>query len=138
MTCRCLLVTNNSKFVPRVSSIEMLKTSLDVLVRSRDLVHQGNRLLTHPLCGNLRPYQQPFRSVLIEMNPQADPAKVDPWSLELIENALSVYRSCQDRLLEPGFLSRQAEDDCALLDLELMNKSLEEHHMFAQDHSDRS
>ena len=137
MTCRCLLVTNNSKFVPRVSSIELLETSLDVLVRSRDLVHQGYRLLTHPLCGNLRPYQQPFRSVLIQLDPQADPATVDPWSLELIENALSVYRSCQDRMLLPGSLSIESEDDCALLDLELMSKSLAEYHMFEQEHLDR-
>ncbi|MDR1742148.1 MAG: GrdX family protein, partial [Synergistaceae bacterium] len=39
---------------------------LDVLIAVRDAAHRGAVLLTHPLCGNLRPYQQPFRSVLVK------------------------------------------------------------------------
>jgi len=133
MNCRCLLITNNSKFVPLVSSIELLNTSQEVLIRSRDLVHEGHKLVTHPLYGNLRPYQQPFRTILVEIVRGASASDVDPYSLELIENALSVYRSCQDRILEPGVLPPETEEDYAFIDLELMKKSLQEHGMIARD-----
>ncbi|MBN1333668.1 MAG: GrdX family protein [Synergistales bacterium] len=133
MDCRFLLITNNPKFISLVSPMEMLKTSQDVLIRSRDLVHAGHKLVTHPLYGNLRPYQQPFRSVLLEMVPDASTADVDQYSLELMENALSVYRSCQDRILDPGVLPSETEEDYAFIDLELMKKSLLEHGLVTRD-----
>ena len=62
-----VLVTNNEELSRIVRNGRFVEgSSLDVLVSVRSSVHLGGRLLTHPLCGNLRPYQQPFRSVLIQ------------------------------------------------------------------------
>ena len=84
-----VLVTNNEELSRIVRNGRFVEgSSLDVLVSVRSSVHLGGRLLTHPLCGNLRPYQQPFRSVLIQEFPGA---LVDLESLSLIENAVAVY-----------------------------------------------
>ena len=82
--------------------------------------------MTHPLCGNLRPYQQPFRSVLLKENPGA---LVDLESLSIIEEAIVVYRSCEGRLVLPEFLSAPAREDYAFVDCELMRESLEQFRM---------
>ena len=59
-----VLITNNEELSRIVRNGRFVEgSSLDVLVSVRSSVHLGGRLLTHPLCGNLRPYQQPFRSV---------------------------------------------------------------------------
>ena len=117
------LVSNNEELCRKVRTGRFVRgSSLDVLVRVRDGVHRGDRLLTHPLCGNLRPYQQPFRSILIEEHP-GDP--VDVGSLSLIEEAITVYRSCEGRLLLPENLTEESRADYAFIDSELMRESLE-------------
>ena len=119
----CVVVTNNSDLYRMVSSGHLIKgSSLDVLISVRDSVHLGSSLLTHPLCGNLRPYQQPFRSILIQKRPGA---LVDLESLSFIEEAILVYRSCEDRLLLPETLSDATRRDYAFVDFELMKESLE-------------
>ena len=113
-----VLVTNNEELSRIVRNGRFVEgSSLDVLVSVRSSVHLGGRLLTHPLCGNLRPYQQPFRSVLIQEFPGA---LVDLESLSLIENAVAVYKSCEDRMLLPENLDEPTRADYAFIDSELM------------------
>ena len=58
-----LLVTNNEKV--RESSDLCAPSStwradiMDVLIHVRDLVHQGHKLLTHPLAGSVKPMRPP-------------------------------------------------------------------------------
>lgn len=120
-----ILITNNEELCRCVQRGRFVDgSSLDVLIAVRDLVHRGGVLLTHPLCGNLRPYQQPFRSVLMEEHPGE---LVDLDSLSLIEEAVSVYNACRDRLLLPGDLTEETRADCAFIDGELMRESLEQY-----------
>lgn len=120
-----VVVTNNSNLFRSVKSGRLIEgSSLDVLINVRDAVHLGGRLLTHPLCGNLRPYQQPFRSILIEEKPGG---LVDLESLSAIEEAVLVYRSCSDRLLLPETLPPATREDYAFVDFELMRESLEQY-----------
>ena len=62
-------------------------TYRDVLVKVRDMVHQGSRLLTHPLMGSLKPNETPYRSVLLSEEQGA----LDFDSLQLIENAIETF-----------------------------------------------
>ena len=118
-----LLVTNNEELCRGVKKGRFVAgSSLDVLVAVRDLVHRGALLLTHPLCGNLRPYQQPFRSVLVEERPGE---LVDLESLSLIEDAVAVYKACESRMLTPEKLDNDKRADYAFIDAELMTESLE-------------
>lgn len=125
------LVTNNKDLSEAVSSGRYIHgSSLDVLTSVRGSVHYGSKLLTHPLCGNLRPYQQPFRSVIIE---EDDGAQVDIDSLSIIENAVSVYKACEDRLLKPDDLTPESRMDYAFVDAELMRESLLQFRMLKSD-----
>ena len=87
-----LLVTNNEKVREKFGSLCTLQYveggHVDVLIHVRDLVHQGHKLLTHPLAGSVKPNETPFRSVALDGASGA----LDLESLELIEAALNVCR----------------------------------------------
>lgn len=103
----------------------LLDTSpLAVLIAGRDLIHAGWRLTHHPLYGNFRPHQQPYRSLLLESGPPASPARTDETSLHLIEEALTVYR--QSSVLAPDDAPDSLKQACALIDCELMRSPLEQ------------
>lgn len=124
MLCSCALFTNNPLIETKVTAkhcrVQFIKgTSLEVLLSLRDAVHLGGKLLTHPLYGNLRPYQQPFRTVLAE----DIKGKCDFESLSLLENAIDVYQSCIDRLVKPLDLSGELRADYEFVDFELMRES---------------
>ena len=38
---------------------------LDTLVYVRDKIHEGHKLLTHPLSGSVKPNETPFKSIVI-------------------------------------------------------------------------
>ena len=116
------LITNNADLFHSVKSGELITGSaLDVLISVRSRVHLGAKILTHPLCGNLRPNHQPFRSVIIdEIN-----GLVDLESLSLIEQAVNIYNSCVSIKLSE--LEENARRDYAYLDSELMRASLEQY-----------
>jgi hypothetical protein len=124
MAVNVLLVTNNARIVPHVSSSRFIEgTARDVFIAARDLVHQGWRLLTHPLYGNFRPLQQPFRSVLLQ-NPSLSSASVDMDSLELLEKALAFYVLPKEASAANARFASNTLEDLAFLDMELMKESL--------------
>ncbi|MBR0169203.1 MAG: GrdX family protein [Synergistaceae bacterium] len=113
------LITNNAQLCGNVLSSEYVDgSSLDVLIRVRGLVHSGSRILTHPLCGNLRPNHQPFRSVIID----SKSGYVDLDSLSAIESAVNIYQSA--KLISPYELDDLTRSDYAYIDSELMRESL--------------
>lgn len=93
-----------------------------MLVKSRDLIHRGYTLLTHPLYGNFLPNQQPFRTLVLSQ-PETDGA-VDPDSLALIEDAMSVFRKYEGRWALPGQKKASIEEDYAVIDADLVEQSL--------------
>jgi hypothetical protein len=112
-----------SLIIPFSLSVQFVEgSSLDVLIAARDAVHLGSRLLTHPLYGNLRPHQQPFRSVMME---KTTDGLVDLESLSMIEEAVFLYRRFENTLPLPARLPPQVREDYALVDLELMRESVE-------------
>ncbi len=113
------LITNNMNLYNNVANGEFINgSSLDVLVHVRSHVHLGSKILTHPLCGNLRPNHQPFRSVIIDENS----GLVDLDSLSLIEDAVRVYQSC--KVITPKEIDEATLKDYAYIDSELMKESL--------------
>lgn len=69
MAGRASLITNNPLFSthsPAGLDLRLLDDSARaVLICARDLVHKGWRLANHPLYGNFRPHQQPYRSLVL-------------------------------------------------------------------------
>lgn len=82
------IVTNNSKVYDKYKDVYQVVyledlSYTDVLYRTRDFVHLGYKLLTHPMAGSLKPNQTPYKTVIIEKSD-----KTDYESLKLIENSL--------------------------------------------------
>ncbi len=40
---------------------------IEVLEKTRDFIHQGHVLLSHPMSGSVKPYETPFKSVAVSM-----------------------------------------------------------------------
>lgn len=99
---------------------------------ARDCIHYGWTLLHHPLYGNYRPNQQPYRSLLLAA-PSAKTAGPDMASLHLIEEAQLVYNSVN--ALSPAGAPASLRAACAFLDYELMRLPLEQSGVIPEGHS---
>ena len=122
------LITNNKKLSEHVTSCRLIDgSSLGVLVHIRNLVHSGSRILTHPLCGNLRPNHQPYRSVIADIRT----GTADMESLTLIEEAVRIYQSC--KAITPAELDESVRKDYAYVDAELMRESLNHYGLITKE-----
>lgn len=88
------IVTNNPKchrqYSPRYEVLfDPTWDYGDVLKRSRDLVHQGQLLLTHPMAGSLKPNQTPYRSIVLSDTTLED--KEPYQDVLLMENSMAAY-----------------------------------------------
>jgi len=87
-----ILVTNNPLVVSRYRSdisVEYAEEPLlSLLIRVRDLVHGGCRLLTHPLSGSVKPNESPYKSVLVSEAGSG----TDPQSVNIIEECITAAR----------------------------------------------
>lgn len=86
-----LIVTNNSKVFIKYKenyNIEFIdsESMYNVLVKTRDLLHSGYKLLTHPMSGSLKSNQTPYKSILLIKNNEAN---LD--DILMIENAIDNY-----------------------------------------------
>ena len=118
---RCL--TNNPRVVASASRCEAVPGGgMQVLLVARDRVHSGTRLLSHPLSGNFRPHQQPYRTVVLQDPSSEERGILDLPSLHLLEEALEVYRSCASRIEDPR--DCPCAEDYSLLDFELIRETL--------------
>lgn len=100
-----LLVTNNSLALERFEKhssigLEYLESAsyLDVLIKTRDYIHGGWHLLTHPQASNLKPNQCPYKSILISRGRAAQSFERD---IELIELSISAYHKFTKGMMPP-------------------------------------
>lgn len=90
----------------------------DVLLRARDRIHLGHRILTAPLSGSVKPWETPYRSVMMTADREDG---VDYFSLVNMERALSLL---QDFKHGPRAKSGAADRDFQIVDLSLMESAL--------------
>lgn len=122
-----LLVTNNGKVRDRFGDLCVLRFVEgghgDVLQAVRDLVHQGHKLLTHPLAGSVKPNETPYRSVALT----EETGPLDLESLRLIEGALATFRKFQPRAGRGMDASPSMKEDFAEIDLRLIAGAISPH-----------
>lgn len=122
---KAIIVTNNpmSKeyFSTKIETIFVDGSLMDVLMKVRDYIHKGHRLLTHPLMGSIKPNQTPYKTVVISH--KAAEGQTDFDSLVLIENSIETsqnlikskpYKDWPDQVLE----------DFSLIDFDLIKNAL--------------
>lgn len=83
------IITNNDKVFLKYKNIYdvvfLEKGSYtDVLNETRDKVHRGCKLITHPMAGSLKPNQTPYKSIIIEESSDL----IHYESIVLIENSI--------------------------------------------------
>ncbi len=123
MSCRFVLITNNPRYKDRADLPVDYRdgaAGAEIVTAGRDLIHRGWELQNHPLYGNFRPNQQPFRTLLLKKD---EDAAFDEYGLHLIEEAMGVYTSCA-RPLTPALTPPRMLRDCAEIDFELMKETL--------------
>ena len=86
---KLIIITNNplsKEFFNDKYEVQFVNGSLmDVLIKTRDLIHKGYVLLTHPLMGSVKPNQTPYKTVAISKLPKD---KTDEESVLVIENSI--------------------------------------------------
>lgn len=127
---RALLLSNNPDYqadIPTNVDFRLIDGSaLDVLIAARDLAHKGWILANHPLYGNFRPHQQPYRSLVLLPPDYQSPLRYDNeprTPLDLLEEALALYQGPAPKC-RPEEVPEHYRRDCALIDRELMRATL--------------
>lgn len=118
---KILIVTNNP-LVKDLDGAEFNDTDLmSVMHRARDLVHQGYRLISHPLSGSVKPNETPYKSIVLSAKPEAS---VDFDSLRVIEGSIqTAAKLLKDRPL-PAWDSK-VRADFQFIDHALLTSALQ-------------
>lgn len=112
-----IIVTNNPLVNKRYNDnyrVDYKQQSYEqVLIRVRDLIHSGHKLLTHPLSGSVKPNETVFKTIIV--SEQQNTLDLD--SLRIIEQSLETARKfgMNRHLLTEGMLN-----DFSLVDLSLI------------------
>ncbi|MDO4988071.1 MAG: GrdX family protein [Synergistes sp.] len=117
-----ICISNNPYIKKKVSSLRYVDGDVfDVLAAARDMVHKGFVLLADPLYGNFKPNQQPYRTIVLR-SPQS-PGEVDIFSLDLVENALGIYRDSHVTA-QRGTRGCDIDRDFRMIDFALIEETL--------------
>jgi hypothetical protein len=84
-----IVVTNNpmskEQFESKYKVVFVEGTMMDILKKVRDNIHEGHKLLTHPLMSSIKPNETPYRTICISKEILS---KVDLQSLSIIEESI--------------------------------------------------
>ena len=118
------IVTNNpmskEKFEKKYRVEFIDAPQLDILKKVRDYIHKGNRLLTHPLMGSVKPNETPYRTVCVSIEVVNG---VDLQSLEIIENSVATTEKFLKDFNTPQW-SEKILADFQLIDSDLIDHAI--------------
>lgn len=118
-----MIVTNNPQVRDRYEAegeavLFQPGSILEIMTAIRDLVHQGHKLLTHPLSGSVKPGHTPYKSVLVS----TETGTTDMDSVLLIESAFAALGKFQDR---SALYSDAILQDYQMVDADLIGGAIE-------------
>ena len=119
-----LLITNNPKVIDKYST-EHIKICFkenieDIFKEVRDYIHKGYILISHPLAGSVKPYQNPYRSIILKENDS-----LDYDSLKTYENSFEKYKQFEEKKKDINDLPEKILDDYQVVDLSLIESALQ-------------
>ncbi|AOT72410.1 GrdX family protein [Geosporobacter ferrireducens] len=126
-----ILVTNNSlvhaNYKDKLDIIYSNNyTYLDILGIARDKIHEGHRLLTHPLSGSVKPNETPYKSVAISN----DKGELDFDSLSIIESSIETAKKFIEGKNTPRWTEKILQD-FELIDYYLIRSAVESMDQFS-------
>lgn len=127
-----LIITNNplvyEKYCAKLDIIYSDKYSyLDVLVKARDKIHEGHKLLTHPLSGSIKPNETPYKTLLITF----EKAELDLESLATIEEGIITAKKFIEGKKTPIW-TEQILEDFKIIDADLIINAIHSIEQFSR------
>ena len=89
---------------------------LGVLIHTRNMIHKGHRLLTHPLMGSVKPNESPYKSVLISGTNIIE--NTDVQSVAIIEECIITSQKFAPKNIPEKYLK-----DLQMVDLSLIQSA---------------
>ena len=120
-----ILITNNpaaaKKFSGIIETVYLENADfINVLYFTRNKIHEGCKLLTHPLSGSVKPNQTPYKSIVITK----DKAQLDTESLIIIEDSIAMSMKQINEKKAP-FRPKDILEDFQLIDMDLIASGIE-------------
>lgn len=117
-------ITNNPQVAERYGArIEVRcypeEAPMELLIRARDKIHLGWRLVSHPLAGSVKPHQTPYRSLLLAEGE----GETDALGLLALEDSMAAMRKFGD-FRRPGVRAEEILADLRLVDLDLFGSAM--------------
>lgn len=113
------IVSNNSLVKEKFDCVEFVDGSyIDVLIATRDLIHKGCSLVSHPLPASIRMVFSSIRSIVIE-----ESNNFDENSILIIEEAIDKY----NLTMKNRKVDFKNVKDYEIVDLMLVESALEEY-----------
>jgi len=123
-----VIVTNNPMRKARIEETQLeavrlkfVNTLDDVIQTTRDMIHSGHRLISHPLAGSVKPVENPYRSIILS----EETGPLDYESLRIFEHAVSqvnVFKQSYESDLTR--YSQTLLTDYQLIDVSLIDSAL--------------
>jgi len=118
-----MIITNNNTVYEKYKdkyNINMIDGGFrDVLIETRDKIHEGYELLTHPLSSSVKPNETPYKSIIIS----EDKGNINYDSLIIIENSIITFDNFNKVKLNYKF-SETIIEDLKLIDLTVLESAL--------------
>jgi len=110
------LVTNNPLVKTKYENdftVDFTETDLiGILIRARDLIHKGHKLLTHPLSGSVKPNETIYKTIMISETP----GETDMQSVVIIEDCIIAAEKFTQRQLPEQFIYDMQVVDLSLIE----------------------
>lgn len=119
----CIILTNNplsKKTFEDRYEVEYKETEVfDIMCMVRNRIHEGHRLLTHPLMSSVKPNETPYRTILISK----EKGKLDFDSLAIIEDSINTTQKFLNMAKTPKW-TQSILEDFELIDMDLIKNAL--------------
>jgi len=120
-----IIISNNPLVIANYQSVQKIDGGIiEVLQCARNYIHQGHKLLTHPLAGSVKPNETPYKTVIVG----DDSEILDFESVKIIEGSFEVAKKLLKDRPVPQWNERILDDfqviDRSLLDAALASLSV--------------
>lgn len=114
-----IIITNNELVKnTRENAVFVEGDYIDLLIKLRDYIHIGHKLISYPLGASIRMIYSPVKSVLIS----SDKGEFDENSLEILEGSIEKYKA----IMGDRNIDYKNKGDYEVIDRELLDSAIEE------------
>lgn len=122
-----LIITNNEKvniMFMNSENVEFYENAgqTEILLKARDYIHMGARLIIHPMPGRIKPHETPYKSVFLE-NVKGE---IDFHSVAIIEDSIAETQKFFNGNMQRKYDETMLED-LRYIDFLLMKNGIEEY-----------